>query len=153
MRPVRLAYQPLAGSTFLSKQISHQLAIHFSQNKSASATSQTNMLMDMWFASVVGDSTRIIAFDTILFSWTLRDKYYCLLAKLPPCKNKKTTPKSGQINKKHDCSSIYSSYTILTAWRMRTQQYNNMFLETNFELGNNLYFLSTKAWGAYVNIP
>jgi hypothetical protein len=36
---------------------------------------------------------------------------------------------------------------------MRTQQYNNMFLETNFELGNNLYFLSTKAWGAYVNIP
>jgi hypothetical protein len=39
VRPVRLAYQPPANSTFLSEQISHQQSVSstFSQNKSASA--------------------------------------------------------------------------------------------------------------------
>jgi hypothetical protein len=41
---VRLAYQPPASSTFLSEQTSNQPAVLFSQNKSASATSQTNKL-------------------------------------------------------------------------------------------------------------
>jgi hypothetical protein len=38
-RPVRLAYQPPASSTFLSEQTSHQPAVLFSQNKSAPAIS------------------------------------------------------------------------------------------------------------------
>jgi hypothetical protein len=42
---VRLAYQPPASSTFLSEQTSNQPAVLFSQNKSASATSQTNKLI------------------------------------------------------------------------------------------------------------
>jgi hypothetical protein len=41
---VRLAYHPPASSTFLSEQTSNQPAVLFSQNKSASATSQTNKL-------------------------------------------------------------------------------------------------------------
>jgi Tfp pilus assembly protein PilV len=43
-----LAYQPPANSTFLSEQAtvtSNQPAVLFSQNKSAPATSQTNMLL------------------------------------------------------------------------------------------------------------
>jgi hypothetical protein len=39
LRPVRLAYQPPANSTFLSEQISHQPTVLFSQNKSAPAIS------------------------------------------------------------------------------------------------------------------
>jgi hypothetical protein len=41
LRPVRLTYQPPASSTFISEQISNQPAVVFSQNKSASGTSQT----------------------------------------------------------------------------------------------------------------
>jgi hypothetical protein len=43
-KPVRLVYQPPANSVFLSEQISHQQPVLFSHNKSAPATSQTNML-------------------------------------------------------------------------------------------------------------
>jgi hypothetical protein len=39
LRPVRLAYQPPASSTFLSEQTSNQPAVLFSQNKSAPAIS------------------------------------------------------------------------------------------------------------------
>jgi hypothetical protein len=35
LRPVRLAYQPPANSSFLSEQTNHQPAVLFSQNKSA----------------------------------------------------------------------------------------------------------------------
>jgi hypothetical protein len=47
MRPVHLAYQPPASSTFLSEQISHQQPVLFSHNKSAPAISQTNRLMSL----------------------------------------------------------------------------------------------------------
>jgi hypothetical protein len=43
-RPVRLAYQPPASSTFLSQQTSHQQPVLFSQNKPTPATSQPNRL-------------------------------------------------------------------------------------------------------------
>jgi hypothetical protein len=45
--PVRLAYQPPVSSTFFQNKsaISNQPTVLFSQNKSASATSQTNMLI------------------------------------------------------------------------------------------------------------
>jgi hypothetical protein len=43
LRPVRLAYQPPANSTFLNKPATtNQSAVLFSQNKPAPATSQTN---------------------------------------------------------------------------------------------------------------
>jgi hypothetical protein len=47
IRSVRLAYQPPASSTFLSNKpaTSNQPAVFFSQNKSASATSQMNKLI------------------------------------------------------------------------------------------------------------
>jgi hypothetical protein len=49
MRPVRLAYQPPASSTFLSQQISHQQPANSTflseQTSTTSATSQTNRLM------------------------------------------------------------------------------------------------------------
>jgi hypothetical protein len=38
-RPVRLVYQPPASSVSLSEQINHQLAVLFSQNKSATTIS------------------------------------------------------------------------------------------------------------------
>jgi hypothetical protein len=38
-RPIRLAYQPTASSTFLSQQTSHQPTVLFSQNKPAPAIS------------------------------------------------------------------------------------------------------------------